>query len=48
MVELETALSTQGKYLSPEVLGLGWQRRRKWASSGQYRRYWVPNKELIY
>lgn len=42
MVELENALSTQGKYLSPILLGLGWQRRRRWTSNGQYSRYWVP------
>ena len=42
MVELEQALSTQGKYLSPVLLSLGWQRRRKWISQGQYPRYWVP------
>lgn len=42
MIELERALSTQGKYLSPILLSLGWQRRRKWSSKGQYCRYWVP------
>ena len=42
MVELEQALSTQGKYLSPVLLNLGWQRRRRWASHGQYNRYWLP------
>jgi hypothetical protein len=42
MVELERALGTQGKYLSPILLSLGWQRRRKWSSRGQYHRYWIP------
>jgi hypothetical protein len=42
MAELEAALGTQGKYISPMLLGLGWQRRRRWSSRGQYHRYWVP------
>lgn len=42
MIELEQALSTQGKYLSPVLLGLGWQRQRRWTSAGQYNRYWLP------
>lgn len=42
MLELEQALHTQGKYLSPALLSLGWQRCRKWSSKGQYHRYWVP------
>ena len=42
MVELEEALGTQGKYLSPILLSLGWSRKRKWSSRGQYHRYWVP------
>ncbi|MGV3554232.1 MAG: hypothetical protein ACO1OD_03145 [Croceibacterium sp.] len=42
MVEMEQALHTQGKYLSPILLELGWQRRRKWSSSRQYHRFWVP------
>ena len=42
MIELEQALDTQGKYLSPVLLGLGWQRHRKWSSKTQYHRYWVP------
>jgi len=42
MVELEQALNTQGRYLSPILLGLGWKRRRKWSSGGQYHRYWMP------
>ena len=42
MIELEQALGTQGKYLSPVLLSLGWQRKRKWTSRGQYPRYWAP------
>lgn len=42
MVELERALSTQGKYLSPILLEFGWRRGRKWRSRGQYNRYWIP------
>lgn len=42
MIEFETALGTQGKYISPVLLGLGWQRKRRWSSQGQYHRYWVP------
>jgi hypothetical protein len=44
MAELEQALGTQGKYLSPVLLSLGWQRRRKWSSRGQYNRYWLPSE----
>ncbi|WP_124486886.1 MULTISPECIES: hypothetical protein [unclassified Burkholderia] len=42
MIEFETALGTQGKYISPVLLELGWQRKRRWSSRGQYHRYWVP------
>jgi hypothetical protein len=42
MAELEQALGVRGKYLSPILLSLGWQRRRKWSSRGQYHRYWLP------
>lgn len=42
MIELERGLDTQGRYLSPILLRLGWKRRRKWSSTGQYHRYWVP------
>jgi len=30
MLELELDLGTQGKYLSPVLLSLGWERRWKW------------------
>lgn len=42
MIEIEQALNTQGRYLSPILLAEGWQRKRKWSSEGQYHRYWVP------
>jgi hypothetical protein len=42
MSELEQALGTQGKYLSPILLGLGWRRKRRWSTQGQYFRYWEP------
>ena len=45
MVELERALGTQGRFLSPILLSLGWERRRKWSSIGQSPRYWVPPDE---
>ena len=43
MIEIEQALNTQGKYLSPILLSEGWQRKRKWNSKGQYHRYWVQS-----
>lgn len=42
MSELEAALGTQGRYMSPVLLRLGWERRRKWSSKTQYLRYWLP------
>ena len=42
MLEIEQALNTQGKYISPILLSEGWQRKRKWNSIGQYPRYWLP------
>ena len=41
MSEFEAALKTQGRYISPLLLELGWQRKRKWSTAGQYHRYWV-------
>lgn len=43
MVELERALGTPGRLLSPVLIALGWERRRKWSSKGQSHRYWVPS-----
>lgn len=42
MSEFEQALGTQGKYISPVLLALGWRRRRVWSTGGQYCRYWEP------
>jgi len=42
MQEFESALGTQGKYISAVLLNLGWQRKRKWANTGRYHRYWLP------
>ncbi len=42
MVELERALGTQGRFLSPILESLGWERRRKWSSRGASPRYWLP------
>lgn len=42
MTELEQAIGTPGRLLSPVLLSLGWERRRKWSSNGQSPRYWVP------
>jgi len=46
MVELEQALGAPGRLLSPILLDLGWERRRKWSSKGQSPRYWVPPEWL--
>ena len=42
MSEFETAMETQGKYISPVLLQLGWRRERVWRTDGQYNRYWLP------
>jgi hypothetical protein len=42
MLEIEKALKTQGKWLSPVLLELGWQRTRIWSTGGQYHRYLEP------
>jgi hypothetical protein len=42
MSEIEKALKTQGKYISPVLLELGWQRKRILNTTGQYHRYWEP------
>jgi len=42
MQEIEDAVNSQGRYISSVLLELGWQRKRKWSTSGQYFRYWVP------
>lgn len=42
MSEIENAVGSQGKYISRVLLDLGWERKRKWTTTGQYSRYWVP------
>jgi hypothetical protein len=42
MSEIEAALKTQGKYIGPVLLELGWRRRRLYKTRGPYSRYWVP------
>lgn len=42
MSEIDAALKTQGRYISPVLLELGWRRRRIWSTTGQYHRYWLP------
>jgi hypothetical protein len=42
MAEFEAALKTQGRYISPALLELGWRRKRIWSTTGQYHRYWQP------
>jgi hypothetical protein len=34
MSEIEAALKTQGKYISPVLLELGWRRKRIWSTTG--------------
>lgn len=41
MREFEVALDSQGRFISPVLLRLGWQRQRRWSSRGQYFRMWV-------
>lgn len=42
MAEIESGLGAQGRYLGPELLALGWVRKRRWAKTGQYYRFWLP------
>ncbi len=42
MSEMEKALKTQGKWLSPVLLELGWKRKRIWSATESYHRVWVP------
>jgi hypothetical protein len=42
MQEIEDAVKSQGRYISAVLLELGWQRKRKWTTHGQYFRYWLP------
>jgi hypothetical protein len=43
--KFEAALNTQGKYISPVLLELGWRRKWIWSTTGQYNRYWEPLRE---
>ena len=40
MAEFEHALGVPGRLISPVLIRLGWARKRKWSSRGQYHRYW--------
>ena len=42
MSEIQSALNTQGRFISPVLLELGWRRKRVWSTTGQYHRYWEP------
>lgn len=42
MHEFEISLGSQGRFISPVLLRLGWQRQRRWSSRGSYHRYWQP------
>ncbi len=42
MREFEQALLRPGRLISPVLLALGWKRKRRWSSIGQYHRYWLP------
>lgn len=44
MQELEKGTGSQGRFISPVLITLGWVRKRKWDSTGSYHRYWVPPK----
>jgi hypothetical protein len=47
MAEFETALKTQGKYISPVLLELGWRRKRIWSTTGQHHRYWESPSRAV-
>lgn len=44
MSEIEAAMGTQGRYISPILLDLGWSRHRKFSvgARGSYNRFWLP------
>lgn len=42
MAEFVAALGTQGRHLSPVLIGLGWRRGRQWVSRYHYHRFWLP------
>ena len=41
MCEIETALNSQGRFISAILVRYGWKRKRIW-SAQRYCRYWVP------
>lgn len=46
MTEFEQALGTQGKWISPVLLSIGWTRKRRWTGGGQYPRFWMPPAQV--
>ena len=42
MIAFEQHLGTQGRYISPVLLALGWRRKREWGTTERYFRYWTP------
>ena len=46
MQEFERALGVPGRLISPVLLRVGFQRKRKWNSIGQYHRYWQPPDQI--
>jgi hypothetical protein len=42
MSEFEAALKITGRFISPVLFELGWQRKRMWSTTGHYYRYWQP------
>jgi hypothetical protein len=42
MVEIERALGTRGRFISPVLIRLGWRRQRIWTGAGPFHRYWLP------
>ena len=42
MVEIERVLGTQGRFISPVLIRLGWRRQRIWTGAGPFHRYWLP------
>ena len=46
MTEFEHALGVPGRLISQVLLRLGWERKRKWSSRGQYHRYWIRDDDV--
>lgn len=45
MGEFESALGRPGRFISPVLVQLGWQRRRAWSNKSHYLRYWIPPEQ---